>query len=104
MSAHPNYPRATSARGAQAWICKGCDAGPWDTLAELDEHNLAVGLRWGGLPAPTSGPLGLVPLAPTRARPLTGVAAIFAALAVVGGSVLMALGIVHLVHLLGGGR
>lgn len=95
---HPNYPPSSSV-SPMAWRCQKCSAGPWDTLAELDEHASAV---WDGVP--TSGPLGLVPLAPTRARPLTGVAAIFAALAVTASGVLMAAGVVYFVHLLGGGR
>ena len=53
---------------------------------------------------PRSGWLGVVPLAPRRRRELGGVGSVAAGLAVVAASVLMALGVVHLLHLLGGGR
>ena len=44
VNAPPKLPRATMADGSYGWRCTRCpDAGPWDTLAELDAHVEAVG-------------------------------------------------------------
>lgn len=53
---------------------------------------------------PNSGHLGMVPLAPRRRPPASALVSTAAGLGAVLVAVLVALGVVHLIQLLGGGR
>jgi len=112
------YPPASKAEGAYGWRCRGCNAGPWVTVAELEEHERIVSLGWGKgsavverlplrappepeapLPPTTSGHLGVVPLSPRREEEMGGGESVAAGLIVMAFAVLAALGVVHLIEI-----